>query len=312
MRLFLYIFVLLIVGAPAFANPSLSGEQTLTGDQSSSLIPIQNFVSHSQIRMPYLNLDGSMLLFNRRNGADYEIAIGTIQPSGFEQVYKIDVPDDVYSYRANWANNERLLVQYVRYEGKLPKLLEKPAVEIFAINFDGSDPLQLWSEKPEPTRTRRSRRGNRSKVTKGVYFQIVHLLQNEPDYVLLSRVEETPNRRSSDDKDVVTDIFKFNIRTAEMELITPEHNVEDAKMYAWLPDHNGDIRLGYGEDDDEEPVMLIRLNKQSEWIRLDSNELFEDGKLSPVIDKRYTLSEVEKAFRYYGEGLALGKIVITV
>jgi NADPH:quinone reductase-like Zn-dependent oxidoreductase len=41
-------------------------------------------------------------------------------------------------------------------------------------------------------------------------------------------------------------------------------------------------------------------------------ELLEAGKVVPVIDKRYPLSEVPEALRYIGEGHALGKVVITV
>ncbi|WP_437903845.1 NAD(P)-dependent alcohol dehydrogenase [Sorangium sp. So ce327] len=41
-------------------------------------------------------------------------------------------------------------------------------------------------------------------------------------------------------------------------------------------------------------------------------ELFQAGKLSPVIDRCFPLSEVPDAFRYFGEGRARGKIVITV
>jgi NADPH:quinone reductase-like Zn-dependent oxidoreductase len=41
-------------------------------------------------------------------------------------------------------------------------------------------------------------------------------------------------------------------------------------------------------------------------------ELFEAGKVVPVIDRRYPLSEVPEALRYYGEGHARGKVVITV
>jgi len=41
-------------------------------------------------------------------------------------------------------------------------------------------------------------------------------------------------------------------------------------------------------------------------------ELIEAGKIKPVIDRRYTLSEVPEALRYYGEGHARGKVVITV
>ena len=41
-------------------------------------------------------------------------------------------------------------------------------------------------------------------------------------------------------------------------------------------------------------------------------ELLESGKVTPVIDRRYELSEIADALRYLGEGHARGKIVITV
>jgi NADPH:quinone reductase-like Zn-dependent oxidoreductase len=41
-------------------------------------------------------------------------------------------------------------------------------------------------------------------------------------------------------------------------------------------------------------------------------ELYEAGKVVPVIDRRYPLSEVAEALRYLGEGHAGGKVVITV
>jgi NADPH:quinone reductase-like Zn-dependent oxidoreductase len=41
-------------------------------------------------------------------------------------------------------------------------------------------------------------------------------------------------------------------------------------------------------------------------------ELYEAGKIVPVIDRRYPLSEVPEALRYLGEGHAKGKIVITM
>lgn len=41
-------------------------------------------------------------------------------------------------------------------------------------------------------------------------------------------------------------------------------------------------------------------------------ELFEAGKVVPVIDRRYPLSEVPEALRYFGSGKVVGKVVITV
>ena len=41
-------------------------------------------------------------------------------------------------------------------------------------------------------------------------------------------------------------------------------------------------------------------------------ELLETGKVEPVIDRRYSLSETAEAIRYLEEGHAQGKVVITV
>jgi len=41
-------------------------------------------------------------------------------------------------------------------------------------------------------------------------------------------------------------------------------------------------------------------------------ELLESGKVTPAIDRKYELGEIADAFRYIGEGHAMGKIVITV
>ena len=40
--------------------------------------------------------------------------------------------------------------------------------------------------------------------------------------------------------------------------------------------------------------------------------LMKAGKVTPVIDRRYSLSEVPEAIRYLEEGHARGKVVITL
>jgi NADPH:quinone reductase-like Zn-dependent oxidoreductase len=41
-------------------------------------------------------------------------------------------------------------------------------------------------------------------------------------------------------------------------------------------------------------------------------DLMEAGKVAPVIDRRYPLSDAAEALRYLAEGHAKGKIVITI
>jgi NADPH:quinone reductase-like Zn-dependent oxidoreductase len=42
------------------------------------------------------------------------------------------------------------------------------------------------------------------------------------------------------------------------------------------------------------------------------SDLIEAGKVTPVIDRTYQLSEASEAIRYMAEGHARGKVVITV
>ncbi|MGB2762782.1 MAG: NAD(P)-dependent alcohol dehydrogenase [Candidatus Aminicenantaceae bacterium] len=55
-------------------------------------------------------------------------------------------------------------------------------------------------------------------------------------------------------------------------------------------------------------ILAHKPNKGLDFMK----EFFEAGKVVPVIDRRYPLSEVPEALRYFGEGHARGKVVITV
>jgi len=56
-------------------------------------------------------------------------------------------------------------------------------------------------------------------------------------------------------------------------------------------------------------MFMARLSKEDLTIM---RELMEAGKVTPVIDRRYRLSEVPEAIRYLEEGHARGKVVITL
>jgi NADPH:quinone reductase-like Zn-dependent oxidoreductase len=58
-------------------------------------------------------------------------------------------------------------------------------------------------------------------------------------------------------------------------------------------------------------IQILAVQRNREDL-VSITELCQAGKIIPVIDKRYPLSEVPQALRYLGEGHAKGKIVITV
>ena len=54
-------------------------------------------------------------------------------------------------------------------------------------------------------------------------------------------------------------------------------------------------------------ILVLKPNKDMAFII----DLIKGGKVAPVIDRRYPLHEVADALRYYGEGHAKGKVIIT-
>jgi NADPH:quinone reductase-like Zn-dependent oxidoreductase len=56
-------------------------------------------------------------------------------------------------------------------------------------------------------------------------------------------------------------------------------------------------------------TFLQRAN-QNDLVFL--KELLETGKVKPVIDRQYKLSELREAFGYFEQGHAQGKVVITI
>lgn len=55
-------------------------------------------------------------------------------------------------------------------------------------------------------------------------------------------------------------------------------------------------------------VVALKPNKDLPYI----NDLFESGRLAPVIDRTYGLEEVSEAFRFFSTGDYKGKIVVTL
>ena len=57
-------------------------------------------------------------------------------------------------------------------------------------------------------------------------------------------------------------------------------------------------------------ILMWKPNKKEDLAFL--KELLEAGKVVPVIDRRYPLSEAAEALRYLEEGHVKGKVVITI
>jgi NADPH:quinone reductase-like Zn-dependent oxidoreductase len=69
------------------------------------------------------------------------------------------------------------------------------------------------------------------------------------------------------------------------------------------------VRLAALRSSQKIVFFVAKFNKADMMVL---RELLEDGRVTPVIDRRYELSETADALRYLGEGHAQGKIVLAV
>jgi len=235
-----------------------------------------------QVRGYSLSPDGRRLLHQERTGGGRFLVVSHVSEDGVREAARLPIAADIYASGAFWISNEKLFGFEVRFLGALPTLEEEPTVTAWVMNADGSDRNTLWQEAPDKKKKKR-KKGRKRKPSHKVTFALLHSLPAEPDHVLLTRMEQTPQRRDDTELDVVSDIFRMNIVTGDMEKVTPDHGIEGARMFMWVPDHTGVIRMGYGEvGKEDEPVLLVRKDAASDWTRLHDNDLFKRGKFSPL------------------------------
>ncbi len=264
----------LIFFFPAFLEVSATNNLSKTS--------LKDFARIPHISGYSLSPNGHQMLFQKKSQEGRSLIVSQVTAKGLKPVFQHDLGSDLYESGAFWISNDRLFGYEARFVGDLPTREEEPTITVWVMHVDGSDRKILWEEKPRPLKKKR-RKGKKRKPVHKVTFALMHSLPDEPDYVLVTRIEQTPEKRDDTELDVVSDIFRMNIDTGEMTLVTPDHGIEGARMFSWMPDESGFIRLGYGEvGKDDEPVLLVRKDANSSWTRLHDNELFKRGKFFPI------------------------------
>ncbi|MBO6504322.1 MAG: S9 family peptidase [Kordiimonadaceae bacterium] len=253
----------------------------VSAQQEVGKISAEAFARSSVISNYDLSPNGERILYQERTPEGRFYVVSKVTSEGIRPEAQLPIASDIYASGAFWISDSKLFGYAVRYMDSLPRLDEEPAVSAWVMNADGTDRKTLWQE--QPNRRKKRKKGRKRKPAHKVSFELLHSLPQEPDQVLLMRVEQTPEKRDDSELDVVSDVFKMNISTGDMIQVTPEHNVTGARMFSWVPDHTGVIRMGYGEvGKEDEPVLLVRKSADSEWTRLHDNDLFKRGKFFPI------------------------------
>ncbi|WP_370222425.1 NAD(P)-dependent alcohol dehydrogenase [Cytobacillus sp.] len=118
----------------------------------------------------------------------------------------------------------------------------------------------------------------------------------------------------------------FTKRTEKYDLILAVNGYQPISVYKRALRSNGTYVLAGGSGAQFTQAMVLgpwisltgnkkmssMLQRQNQKDLIYLKELLEAGKVRPVIDRSFKLGEVDKAFKYFEEGHAQGKVIITI
>ena len=180
-----------------------------------------------------LSSDGQHLLMVRAENDAYGLVVKNFATND-EKVLFQGGPETGLINWCRWANATRILCS-LRFYTPSPRLGYVASTRMFAVNADGSDPMQL---------IRPVRHNIRSDVSWDAQVQdrVISWLTNEPEHILIQLNRDHPNRPS---------VYKLNIYDNRM---TRERRPRES-VRRWYASHDGTIRLAVGYTHSEKPYL---------------------------------------------------------
>lgn len=180
-----------------------------------------------------LSSDGERLLMVRAQDNTYALIVRDLSIGADRLLYQGSPETGLINW-CRWANTTRILCS-IRFYTQAPRLGYVTATRMFAINFDGTDRIDLIP---------RARNRDRWPLVWNAQVQdrVISWLTDEPEYVLIQLNRDHPNRPS---------VYRLNIYTNQ--LIRVQRPRE--KVRRWYASHEGKVRLAIGYRFDEVPYL---------------------------------------------------------
>lgn len=178
--------------------------------------------------------------------------------------------EDAYPVDVRWATNDRLIFT-LRQKSKISRTKYYTWSEVLmSVKADGTELTTLRTDGSGGASLRHIDNAD-----------IISMLRDDPDHILVGK-----SRRRTWVQEVyegaIDDVYKLNIRTGDLSMYLKGPKIKRFRFHDWFADHKGHIRFGYGYDRKGNSVMIIRGRGEDDWRVLSDNELFEEGKFSPL------------------------------
>lgn len=246
------------------SSPSIATEDTIEWGAGAKFeypyyryprwIPHQSFAVQDGISNAMISPDGSHMIAAYPGRGGVYLEVEATEPEEQEKHLWFRT-DSEGLQNVHWLDNEQIVVEsrrwrFDRKSGFYPILV----LQVFRHNEQSA---QLVKQFP-------MRRADAM-----VEDLILHTLPAEPNHILIAA---SPDERKS------PAVYKLNITDGSMSMV--ENRQEG--ISAWLADHDGNIRFGYGVDDDELKI-IARPGAGEKWRNFTDNAVFKSGQFFPVM-----------------------------
>lgn len=223
--------------------------------ETTNKIPVRTFAKANEIRKISLSPDGIHILSLTPQNDNYRMIV--------EELEDEKRPENHFNGAVNvgsfggafWVNSDRLLYISIGWSWARNYRSINLHKTIYAFDKDGSTFEKLLSLKVIEDD---AMAGN----------LIIDLLPNEEDQILISY---SPDGKS------FPGVYKLDIFSGETELVEEGQK----PISTWISDHEGQVRLGFGVDDND-LIIKARAKGDNNWSKLNDQELFKDDRFSPI------------------------------
>ncbi len=265
----------------SFANDKATEEKGAAGQESNEkaaesqntpiIIPIGSFVAKRQISNMQISPNGKSVLFTLLKGEEQYLLVADLTKDGLKVSNALFKNKDIYVSSPRWATDKRIIYT-LNFQTRVKRTKYKLwSRMLYAIDRDAKNLIALRTD---------GRTGTKS-LKHIDSADLINILPEDPAHILVGK---SRNKNWVQDyyKGVISDVYMLNINTGEMELYMRAPKIRRVRLHDWYSDHSGHIRFGYGKDRKGNSVMLIRGKNEEDWQQLNKNELFEEGKFSPL------------------------------
>lgn len=244
-------------------------EQPAAEADVQTIYSVGDFVGEWRVNGMVLSPNGKNMAFTIPHQDKILLLIGDFEDANLRTHTQIPFERDAYPINVRWASDDRLVFT-LRQKTKITRTKYYTWTEVLmSVSADGTEAALLRTD---------GKRGGLNHIDNA---DVISMLRDDPDHILVGKSRRR-NWLQEYYEGAIDDVYKLNIKTGELSRYLKGPKINRFKFHDWYADHKGHIRFGYGYDRKGNSVMIIRGRGEDDWKVLSDNELFEEGKFTPL------------------------------